>query len=201
MRGTVWTSEEDFFILVSIRLLGTQYEHIATQLVNRTGDGVRNRWNRLRHKYGLGDGGEGDTVLEALLIESRWCPATMGLPLAPAARAATAGSAAEGETTCALLESDASKRRAGSGHGRSLWTDEEDRLIEEGVRLYGCKWRQITAALPGRSDSSVRNRWMRIQADVQKKRELQWSTTHASAAAAAAAAAAAIASISSAGAG
>ena len=128
MRGTVWTSEEDFFILVSLRLLGTQYEHIATQLVNRTGDGVRNRWNRLRHVYGLSDGGDGDTALEALLIEARWCPATMGLPPAPAARAATAGLAAEGVTTCALLEPDA-KRRAGSGHGRSLWTDEEDRLL------------------------------------------------------------------------
>ncbi|EOD38608.1 hypothetical protein EMIHUDRAFT_224393 [Emiliania huxleyi CCMP1516] len=40
---------------------------------------------------------------------------------------------------------------------------DEDQLIEEGVRRFGLKWRQIAASLPGRSDSSVRNRWMRLQ--------------------------------------
>jgi len=48
---------------------------------------------------------------------------------------------------------DTSGRKTGSAHGRSMWTEEEDRLIEEGVRRYGCKWRQIATALPGRSDS------------------------------------------------
>lgn len=51
----------------------------------------------------------------------------------------------------------------GSDHGRAMWTQHEDNLIEEGVRRYGLKWRQIAASLPGRSDSSVRNRWMRLQ--------------------------------------
>jgi len=51
----------------------------------------------------------------------------------------------------------------GSDHGRAMWTHEEDNLIEEGVRKHGMKWRQIAASLPGRSDSSVRNRWMRLQ--------------------------------------
>ena len=46
-----------------------------------------------------------------------------------------------------------SARKTGSAHGRSMWTAEEDGLIEEGVRRFGCKWRQIATALPGRSDS------------------------------------------------
>jgi len=61
-------------------------------------------------------------------------------------------------------------RKIGSAHGRSVWTAEEDRVICEGVRSLGCKWRKIAALLPGRSDSSVRNRWSRIgeSADNQK---------------------------------
>lgn len=51
----------------------------------------------------------------------------------------------------------------GAGHGRSMWEAKEDALIEEGVRRVGCKWRKVAEALPGRSDSSVRNRWMRLQ--------------------------------------
>ena len=35
-------------------------------------------------------------------------------------------------------------------------------VIQEGVERWGCKWRQIAALLPGRSDSSIRNRWMRL---------------------------------------
>ena len=53
-------------------------------------------------------------------------------------------------------------RKTGSAHGRSVWTAEEDRIICEGMKAFGGKWRRIAANLPGRSDSSVRNRWSRI---------------------------------------
>jgi len=53
----------------------------------------------------------------------------------------------------------------GFDHGRAMWTASEDAIIAEGVRQFGCKWRQIAATLEGRSDSSVRNRWMRILKD------------------------------------
>ena len=48
---------------------------------------------------------------------------------------------------------ESSGRKTGSAHGRSMWTAEEDRLIEEGVRRFGCKWRQIATALPGAWDT------------------------------------------------
>ena len=62
------------------------------------------------------------------------------------------------------LYSDGSSedRKTSSGHGRTVWTAEEDRIICEGMEAFGCKWRRIAAKLPGRSDSSVRNRWTRI---------------------------------------
>ena len=53
-------------------------------------------------------------------------------------------------------------RKTSTGHGRTVWTAEEDRIICEGMEAFGCKWRRIAAKLPGRSDSSVRNRWSRI---------------------------------------
>ena len=39
----------------------------------------------------------------------------------------------------------------------------EDQLIWRGVQQIGCKWRQIAAMLPGRSDDAVRNRYNRLK--------------------------------------
>lgn len=44
----------------------------------------------------------------------------------------------------------------GSDHGRARWMAYEDELIQDGVKRWGCKWRQIALLLPGRSDSSIR---------------------------------------------
>ena len=45
---------------------------------------------------------------------------------------------------------------------RSKWTPTEDKLILEGVETFGFQWRQVAALLPGRSDSSIRNRHKRL---------------------------------------
>lgn len=44
----------------------------------------------------------------------------------------------------------------GSDHGRARWMAYEDEVIQDGVKRWGCKWRQIALLLPGRSDSSIR---------------------------------------------
>ena len=38
------------------------------------------------------------------------------------------------------------------------WTAEDDGLLHEAVIRFGCKWRQIATALPGRSDSYATER-------------------------------------------
>lgn len=43
------------------------------------------------------------------------------------------------------------------------WTKEEDYIIIDGVKLHGHQWRLIVRDLPGRSVSSTRNRWNRIE--------------------------------------
>lgn len=43
------------------------------------------------------------------------------------------------------------------------WTTEEDYIIIDGVKLHGHQWRLIVRDLPGRSVSSTRNRWNRIE--------------------------------------
>lgn len=45
---------------------------------------------------------------------------------------------------------------------RIFWTPEEDSKILAGLKAYGKQWRKILAVLPGRSDSSVRNRANRL---------------------------------------
>ena len=52
-----------------------------------------------------------------------------------------------------------------------MWKPEEDELIEEGVRRFGLKWRKVASALPGRTDSSVRNRWQRLQKEREERRK------------------------------
>ena len=37
------------------------------------------------------------------------------------------------------------------------------RLIDEGVRLEGLRWREVAEKLPGRTASGCRNRWVRTQ--------------------------------------
>ena len=43
------------------------------------------------------------------------------------------------------------------------WSSEEDHIIIDGVQLHGHQWRLIVRDLPGRSVSSTRNRWNRIE--------------------------------------
>ena len=43
------------------------------------------------------------------------------------------------------------------------WEPEEDRLIIEMLSQHGPRWAQIVKRLPGRTISSVRNRWQRIE--------------------------------------
>ena len=43
------------------------------------------------------------------------------------------------------------------------WTDEEDKIILAGSGSQGGKWRELAKMLPRRTDSSVRNRWGRLQ--------------------------------------
>ena len=73
-----------------------------------------------------------------------------------------------------LVEETSSEAKHGSAHGRSMWTTEEDRLIREGVSRFGLRWRQIaTTYMPSRSDSSIRNRWMRIEKEKAERQRLQ----------------------------
>lgn len=144
-RKVGWTSTEDLAILATVRRLGTQWGRIAAQLPGRTADAVRNRWHRLQKTHSLGDTEEGRAALDALLLA---CGISDDWQSAPDPTHKSGG-----DSSCIK----------GSDHGRAMWMPEEDALIEEGVRRFGCKWRQIASSLPGRSDSSVRNRWMRLQ--------------------------------------
>lgn len=147
----MWSEQEDLTILSCVRKLGTQWPLIARELPGRTSDAVRNRWHRLQQTHLLTDELHQRRVHEAagaLLLAS-------GGPSTPAQIKMDPPPLVERINTCIK----------GADHGRAMWSPGEDALIEDGVRRFGCRWRQIAAALPGRSDSSVRNRWMRMLKD------------------------------------
>lgn len=188
-RKVSWTSTEDLAILASVRALGTQWERvaaqlplavqqfnsnwermgptkqdelcrrIAAQLPGRTPDAVRNRYHRLQKTHSLSDTDEGRAALDALLlacgVSKEWEPVETLTDRPPPRK---------NESQKACIK--------GSDHGRSMWSKHEDALIEEGVRRFGCKWRLIAASLPGRSDSSTRNRWVRLQKEHAHLREI-----------------------------
>ena len=51
----------------------------------------------------------------------------------------------------------------GKHENMKSWSSEEDHTIINGVQLHGHQWRLIVRDLPGRSVSSTRNRWNRIE--------------------------------------
>lgn len=39
------------------------------------------------------------------------------------------------------------------------WTDEEDDILKLLIKKYPCKWKLLTAYLPGRTENSIKLRW------------------------------------------
>jgi len=157
-----WTDEEDSIVHVAVRALGTQWQAVADRLPGRTADAVRNRWHRLQ-KRGLPSSPPNGESLEQLTLAPSWCPdGADGAAAAPSA--ASAGAKARTHTLLDLSATGVSSAVVvtGSDHGRAKWSAEEDGAILQGVRTLGCRWREIAALLPGRSDSSIRNRWHRM---------------------------------------
>lgn len=156
-------------MLATVQRLGTQWPRIAAQLRGRTPDAVRNRWHRLRHQQKTAGSGGSDLAAEvsasadvALMVPPHVCDGD-ALPAASelfSSEPQAIARASFGHADLSLVEAAHAERGV---HARACWTAHEDGVIMDGVRRHGCKWRQIAAALPNRSDSSVRNRWVRLQ--------------------------------------
>lgn len=146
LKKEYWADSEDVFILGAVRRYGTQWAQIAVHMPGRSEDAVRNRWHRLRKMYmGPDPQGKWDQTKSWLLEASE--------------------KAIEAIETVPIPEP--------ADRARFAWTAEEDQLILDGVKAHGCKWRQIVAQLPGRSDSSARNRWLRLQREMPEYALLQ----------------------------
>jgi len=175
-RRVPWTHTEDVTILALHRHYGTQWDVIAAQLPGRTADAVRNRCFRLQKAHPMATTEEGRHALDGFVM------ATHGVAIGPPESLSPDGSFNNGHAdasapatptlaaaTAPALPSAAQPIK-GADHGRHAWSAEEDRVIVEGVARLGCKWREIAKFLKGRTDSSIRNRWMRLQKDNHTER-------------------------------
>uniref|UniRef100_A0A7S0JJ31 Myb-like domain-containing protein n=1 Tax=Calcidiscus leptoporus TaxID=127549 RepID=A0A7S0JJ31_9EUKA len=159
MTKATWAAAEDHELLSAVRAWGTLWPVVAAQLPGRTPDAVRNRWHRLRHQTKAAAHGGSALATEGSADETS--PVQGGGDALVAAGDTHPDSPPSGSSLgrSALAEAPHPERGV---HARACWTAHEDDVIMDGVRRHGCKWRQIAAALPNRSDSSVRNRWMRL---------------------------------------
>ena len=144
-RKVRWAQTEDMAIMAAVRRLGTRWPEIAALLPGRTGDAVRNRWHRLQMAQVLADTDEGRAVTDLMLP-----------PIS------------EEDVVAAQQDAAAQQAAAIEEKGRAPWSAEEDATLLEGVRRHGCRWRVIVASLPGRSDSSTRNRYNRLLREARR---------------------------------
>mmetsp|Transcript_45091 Transcript_45091/g.93987 ORF Transcript_45091/g.93987 Transcript_45091/m.93987 type:complete len:345 (-) Transcript_45091:660-1694(-) len=175
MTKATWAESEDAELLAAVKAWGTLWPVVAAQLPGRTPDAVRNRWHRLRHQQrassssSLVDFGHPGPELtispQRMLVQttSNFSDMTDQEPPSPSSVATSCASPSKR----AIVNNVPATEYVGSDprglNARACWTAHEDEVILEGVRRFGCRWRQIAAALPNRSDSSVRNRWVRLQ--------------------------------------
>jgi len=138
-RKVRWAQTEDLTIVAAVRRLGSRWPEIAALLPGRTGDAVRNRWHRLQMAQVLADTDEGRAVPDVMLPQI-----------------------SEEDAAAARLAQLTQQAAAVEEKGGAPWSAEEDAMLLDGVRRHGCRWRVIVASLPGRSDSSTRNRYKRL---------------------------------------
>lgn len=141
-----WSAEEERLLLAAAERLGSDWHQIADMFPCRTADAVRNHYARLAKQARRFDLEAGRQELYSHLAE-RACEGRP--PCSPRVR-----------TQPRCVESK-----------RDSWTAADDKLIMQCVRRFGQRWRLVASHIPGRSDSSVRNRWKRLrsrQTDVQR---------------------------------
>mmetsp|Transcript_42462 Transcript_42462/g.133212 ORF Transcript_42462/g.133212 Transcript_42462/m.133212 type:complete len:182 (-) Transcript_42462:77-622(-) len=83
------------------------------------------------------------------------------------------GTADDLEQLLATAQSGTAAARAGSQEKEqpAMWTVEEDLLIVDLVETIGKRWNRIAAALPGRTENGVRNRWNRMEKAQQVRKD------------------------------
>lgn len=138
-----WSHIEDAYILAQ-RARSFDWQSLASALPGRTADSVRNRWHRLNK-----DLKEQQCVWPA--AHSYFDYSYMLGRHVPSIAACIPG--------CPVLH---------ESRERVLWSESEDQLILQGVAEHGKAWRKIAKSLSTkadgkpRTDSAVRNRYMRL---------------------------------------
>ena len=147
-----WTRVEDMLITEGVGLYGNKWSKIAGTLPEpRTDDAVRNRWHRLMNKQSRRPPPASDAGDETPPSSKRQC--SPSLPRPPLAGCDAPPAASTGSV---LLPKEPGK------HG-DMWTADEDKTIDNALRVRGLRWKAIAALLPGRTESGCRNRWVRNQ--------------------------------------
>ena len=145
-----WSAAEDAIIREGVTNFGCRWRRIAAELIGRSDDAVRNRWNRLNDTF----------------VDNPSAPVQKSHQ--PAALLGKKQSAVKSNHTNNYMSQKCAMSVRATGirdrPERVSWTRTEDAIIVRSVAELGHKWYQIASRLPGRTDHAIRNRFHRLQA-------------------------------------
>jgi len=145
-----WTMKETIALFEAVKIHGTDWSRIVEILPGRSMDSVRNHWFRSQKRSVDEHPVQNSRDLRPLSVDEH-----------PASHESHTTLAADAKITLETkLPGEASADAPREKH--CLWTPQEDLIIKQSVAELGARWREVAKQLPGRTESSVRNRWKRI---------------------------------------
>merc|ERR1719215_362280 len=175
-KGRPWTKEEDAILLKAVgecqldesEHIGVNWNTVAAQLNGRTPQQCTHRWKKStdpRIKRGGWTVDEDIKLLRAVQeMGEEWARIRDSKVLEDA----------DGTFRTDMQMRDRFHNALSHGHIRGPWTEEEDKLLEEGHRIYGNQWTMVALHVQTRNDGQCLKRWHLREDHIARKKPIPY---------------------------